>query len=362
MIDLRLPVEPLPISEPLVVRLQDANAASEHDAVLMDRSEDRREYDYRGFSVVVGAPASADLHGDVLMLLPGKQSAHRLIRAGSNHNTFLLTEQCDQLCVMCSQPPKKYHTDLFDQFLIAASLAPQNAYLGLSGGEPLLHKGRLFEFLARIVELRPDLKFHILTNGQHITEEDADFLSALGGEKVLWGVPLYSPEPELHDHLVGKPGAFRQLERSLAIFARAGAAIELRTVVMKQNNSSLPALSDYVHAKLPFIQHWALMQLENIGYGRMNWEKCFIDTSTDFGAVGIALSRALARGIEVSLFNFPLCTVPQPYRHLAPSTISDWKRKFLPECSGCPLTATCGGFFEWYSREKGFMRMGLREA
>ena len=107
MIDLRLPVEPLPISEPLVVRLQDTNAASEHDAVLMDRSEDRREYDYHGFSIVVGAHASIDLHGDVLMIMPGKQSAHRLIRAGSNQNTFLLTDQCDQLCVICSQPPKK---------------------------------------------------------------------------------------------------------------------------------------------------------------------------------------------------------------------------------------------------------------
>lgn len=214
------------------------------------------------------------------------------------------------------------------------------------------------------------LRLGALVNDTVLLEVDGDayYLTFHRGrlENIACGqnrkTPLYSPEPELHDHLVGKPGAFRQLERSLAIFARAGAAIELRTVVMKQNNSSLPALSDYVHAKLPFIQHWALMQLENIGYGRMNWEKCFIDTSTDFGAVGIALSRALARGIEVSLFNFPLCTVPQPYRHLAPSTISDWKRKFLPECSGCPLAATCGGFFEWYSREKGFIRMGLREA
>ncbi|MVA59265.1 His-Xaa-Ser system radical SAM maturase HxsC [Agrobacterium vitis] len=358
MIDLRIPVDPLPISEPLVLRLQERHAKSEHDAILIEMGDDYREYDYQGFSLTVRAPASADLEGDVLLLLPGKTSAHRLIRANSPHNTFLLTEQCDQLCMMCSQPPKKHHTDLFDQFAIAASLAPAGAYLGLSGGEPLLHKVRLFEFLSIMASTRPDLRFHVLTNGQHFNDEDRGWLSEIGHDRVLWGIPLYAPEQGLHDQIVGKHGAFERLETSFSILAKAGSAIELRTVVMAQNNSTLPALSDHVSFKLPFIRHWALMQLENIGYGRMNWDKCFIDTSADFHHLAAALSRAIARGIEVSLFNFPLCTLPENFRHLAPSTISDWKRKYLPKCDGCDLISTCGGFFEWYIPEKGFARVG----
>ncbi|MFD1745034.1 His-Xaa-Ser system radical SAM maturase HxsC [Rhizobium helianthi] len=358
MIDLRIPVDPLPISEPLVLRLRGNRAESEHDAVLIETADDYREYEYQGFSLTVRAPASADLEGDVLMLLPGKPSAHRLIRANSAHNTFLLTEQCDQLCLMCSQPPKKHHTDLFDQFAIAASLAPARAYLGLSGGEPLLHKSRLFQFLSLMASARPDLRFHVLTNGQHFEEEDVEWLSEIGHDRVLWGIPLYAPEHYLHDQIVGKQGASERLEKSFSILARAGAAIELRTVVMAQNNTMLPALSDHVYFKLPFVRHWALMQLENIGYGRMNWDKCFLDTSTDFQPLSAALNRAISRGIEVSLFNFPLCTLPERFRYLAPSTISDWKRKYLPECDGCSLMSTCGGFFEWYIPDKGFARVG----
>lgn len=358
MIELRLIVDPLPITEPMVLRLQDEQAQSEHDAILIHKEDGRREYDYNGFSLVVHAPETIDLQGDVLLLLPGRKAAHRLIRANSPHNTFVLTEQCDQLCVMCSQPPKKNHNDFFDQFVLAATLAPAGAYIGLSGGEPLLHKGRLFEFLSVVASSRPDLRFHILTNGQHFSTDDESFLTNIGSERVLWGIPLYAPERDLHDLIVGKSGAFERLQQSLAILARSGAAIELRTVVMKQNWAALPALSDYVATRLPFIRNWALMQLESIGYGRMNWDKCFQDTSLNFDTLATALNRSIARGIDVSLFNFPLCSVPENYRDLAPSTISDWKRKYLPQCSDCGLRATCGGFFEWYSHEKGFMRVG----
>lgn len=358
MIDLRLTIDPLPITEPLVLRLQDRQAISHHDAVLVAKGGAKREYDYNGFSLAIHVPETVDLQGDVLLLLPGRKSAHRLIRAASPHNTFLLTEQCDQLCVMCSQPPKKYHNDLFDQFSLAASLAPAGAYIGLSGGEPLLHKAKLFEFLSTVASARPDLRFHILTNGQHFTAEDEDRLLTIGSDRILWGIPVYASEADLHDQIVGKSGAFERLEESFTILAKCAAAVELRTVVMQQNWTALPSLSDYVATRLPFIRSWALMQLESIGYGRMNWDRCFQDTSLDFSRLAKTLNRAIAKGTDVVLFNFPLCSIPESYRHLAPSTISDWKRKYLPQCDSCAVRTTCGGFFEWYSPEKGFMRLG----
>ncbi|MHB0952505.1 MAG: His-Xaa-Ser system radical SAM maturase HxsC [Allorhizobium sp.] len=358
MIDLRLKTEPLPIVEPLIIRLQDSTAECEYDAVLIGKTEERREYDFNGFSVVIHVEKEADLQGDVLLMLPGKSVAHRLVRAKSKHNTFLVTEQCDQLCVMCSQPPKKYHSDIFDQLAIAATLAPNGAYIGISGGEPLLHKERLFQLLRRVIAKRPDLRFHILSNGQHFEPEDTSFLQEHGPDRVLWGIPLYAAEPELHDQIVGKAGAFARLQTNFAMLAETGASIELRTIVLKQNWSSLPDLADYISTRLPFISTWALMQLESIGYGRMNWNISFQDTSVDFRNLGTAANIALAHGLNVSFFNFPLCTVPFNYRQYAPSTISDWKRKYLPQCDRCEIQSTCGGFFEWYAAEKGFERVG----
>ncbi len=359
MIDLRIKVDPLPIDEPLIVRLQAAGspAQSDSDAILTEVEGDRREYELNGFSFAVYG-ANDTLDGDVLMMLPGTTTAHRLIRAGSKHNTLLVTEQCDQLCVMCSQPPKKYHTDLFEQFALAASLAPQGAMIGISGGEPLLHKDRLFRMLEDVKSRRPDVGFHILTNAQHLSTADLDMLQRLDHERILWGVPLYSATPENHDRIVGKSGAFANLERGLALLMRAGASLELRSVVMQQNWQDLPALADYVSTRLSFLTIWAIMQLERIGYARMNWRETFQDTSTEFEQIARAIDVATARGLKAALYNFPLCSVPPAYREYAPSTISDWKRKYLDFCLNCRAQKTCGGFFEWYSAPEGFASLG----
>src|SRR5690606_36627317 len=118
---------------------------------------------------------------------------------------------CDQLCVMCSQPPKKTHFDNFDHFEKASLLAPADAVLGFSGGEPTLYKDQLFALLGRVHAARPDLRFHVLTNAQHFTEEDVGFLSSAAGRSVQWGVPLYAADAALHDNIVGKDGAFDRL-------------------------------------------------------------------------------------------------------------------------------------------------------
>ncbi|SIR38645.1 His-Xaa-Ser system radical SAM maturase HxsC [Rhizobium sp. RU35A] len=360
MIDLRLKVDPPPIEEPLVVRLFDRRAGQRtaHDAILLNIDGERREYEYHGFSLTVHATPPENLDGDVLLVLPGQASAHRLIRANSNHNTLLVTEQCDQLCVMCSQPPKKYHFDLFDQFAIAASLAPPNAMIGISGGEPLLHKARLFEMLAAVSTSRPDLRFHILTNAQHFAQDDIELLAELGWDRVLWGVPLYSAKPEIHDQIVGKPGAFANLEQGLLTLMRAGASVELRTVILQQNVDDLPELAGFITTRLSFISVWAIMQLERIGYGRMNWPISFKDTSCDFAATARAIDIVTARGLNAWLYNFPLCSVPENYRRYAPSTISDWKRKYLDFCRSCTFRETCGGFFQWYDHKEGFSGLG----
>lgn len=357
MIDLRLRIDEVPIDDPCIVRLRTEAAESEYDAILIETDEVSQTFDLAGYSLRVHCDPATDLDGDVLLLVPGRQSAHRLVRARSRHNTFLVTEQCDQLCVMCSQPPKKYHADLFDQFTVAATLGPQDARITISGGEPLLHKKKLFQFLTAAAKARPDISFHILTNGQFFEPDDISLTDEVGRDRVLWGIPLYASQAELHDSIVGKSGAFGRLMQSFATLMNAGAAVELRTVVLQQNWDALPELANFVSTRLSFIDVWAVMQLENIGYGRMNWSHSFKDTSLDFDQLRQAINLAMGRGVQTLLYNFPLCSVPSQYRHLAPSTISDWKNKFLDTCSGCSLRSTCGGFFEWYNIDQGFGRL-----
>jgi len=328
------------------------------DGDLIRVSADGASYLGPQGAVEIQGATPDEIDGDVLLVLPGGRAAQRLIRANSPHNTFLVTERCDQLCLMCSQPPKQHHTDMLPFFEAAALLAPKGVTLGISGGEPLLYKTALLPLMQRVLKERTDLTFHVLTNGQHLEENDLAELGELPRDRVLWGIPLYTADAQTHDRIVGKAGAFDRLMETLPIFCRAGAAIELRTVVMGENARLLPALANFITTHLPFVSSWALMQLENIGYGRQNWDDLFFDSSVSFAPVAEALNIARGRGFDAVLYNFPRCTVPAAYRDQAPSTISDWKRRYLDECEECSQRALCGGFFEWYPEDRGFQRLG----
>lgn len=300
-----------------------------------------------------------EINGDVLFVNPKKGVADRLVRRQSQHNTFLITERCDQLCVMCSQPPKQHHVDMFPYFEAAALLAPSGAMIGISGGEPTLFKGQLFNFLRKVMSARQDLQFHILTNAQHFTSEDFIELKDLDMSRIMWGVPLYSEQASIHDDIVRKAHAHEFLLKNLALMARAGCRIELRTVLMQPNAGSIVNLAHFVVSMLPFIDVWAIMQMENIGYGRMNWNTLFFDSSNSFEELGAALDIVRSRGLEVKLYNFPLCTVPEAYRELAPATISDWKKTYIEECNGCAVKEHCGGFFEWHPKNHGYKALRM---
>lgn len=363
MIPLRLEVDMPSLVEPFITRLVKSKDYTDEfsqyglDSSLIKRSGDWEIYESSGFELKVRVPEIDCIQNDVILVLPGKETAHRLIRGTSKHNTFLITEQCDQLCIMCSQPPKKHHLDLFDSYFEACLVAPEKATIGLSGGEPLLYKEKVLNLIEAVLHERPDLRFHILTNAQNIDQLDIARLSNPVMEKIMWGVPVYSSDPEIHDKVVGKNGAFKKLEESFEIMLEAGSRIELRTVVLKSNAANLPFLADYVSRCLPFIDSWAMMQLERIGYGKLNWEKEFFDNSVDFEPIARAIDISSVRGIDVRLYNFPLCTIPEQWRPYSVSSISDWKRAYIDTCKSCSSIAKCGGFFSWYRHDSGFSRV-----
>lgn len=334
-----------------VTRLKDSGEAGERDSMLVSQSADRKVYAGPWGLFELTLIDETDVDGDVVTIDPGQGFAERLVRSRSDHNTFLVTERCDQLCVMCSQPPKKTHVDRWAEFREAALLAPQGKTIGLSGGEPTLFKQELFDLLDDVLDVRPDLAFHILTNAQHFDESDLPRLASPAYAKVTWGIPMYSADPQIHDEIVAKPGAHVRLRDSLAIMLEAGSHIELRSVVLSSNIEGLPRLAEYVAAHLGFIGQWSIMQLEAIGFAKARFFDLSIDPRRDFQFIAEAIDIAQLFGVSVTLFNFPLCSIPQNYREYAVPSISDWKRKYAEDCSGCLAREGCGGFFAWHPEQ-----------
>jgi His-Xaa-Ser system radical SAM maturase HxsC len=288
------------------------------------------------------------LMDDVILVDPDAGRIERLLRRGSEHNTLLVTERCDQLCVMCSQPPKKSHDDRFALLEQACLLAEHGSLIGISGGEPTLFKPQLLTMLDAVLSSRPDLNFHILSNGQHFSADDIGCLSEEHFRRVAWGIPLYASSSSLHDRIVAKAGAFERLLESFDYLLQSAARIELRTVLMRDNLGQLPDLARYVSINLPFVEQWSIMGLEHVGFAKSRWESLYVDVRHDFEPFEVALDQAHLRGIQAKVFNIPLCHLPAEFRHFAVASISDWKRRYAPRCDDCRVKSDCSGFFEWH--------------
>ena len=340
---LRAQAEP---GEPYVIRL--GGRGDREGAHLIRHSEGAAIFaSDRGLLEIEGVPAN-DLDGDIVLVTPSANRVERLFRSNSEHNTLLVTERCDQLCVMCSQPPKKTHVDRFALLEQACRLTNPGTLIGISGGEPTLFKSDIFSLIENVLGDRPDLRFHILSNGQHFDDGDIARLRDSLWRQVAWGIPLYAADHDLHDEIVGKRGAAEALRQGFARLIMAGARIELRTVLVRQNMDVLAALANFVSTYLQPIEQWSIMQLEHIGFAKSRWAELYCDHGTDFGRIGAAIDRAELRGIPVRLFNFPRCTVPAAYRDLVVPSISDWKRRYAAGCEPCTQKAECSGFFAWH--------------
>lgn len=351
MIPLALPAM-AEAARPFVTRVRARReSGGSSDSFLVDETSEGATFAGPHGLIAIDGLSAHDLDGDVVFIQPqgdGSARAERVLRARSRHNTLLVTERCDQLCVMCSQPPKKTHHDRFGLFEQACLLAEPGTLIGVSGGEPTLYKDALFGMLERVLSVRPDLEFHVLSNAQHFETDDVPRLRDPVYRRVSWGIPLYAAEPHLHDEIVGKAGAFSRLEESFAHLLHAGARIELRTVLLTSNLDTLPALARRVATRLRFVEVWSIMQLEKIGFAKNRWAQLHVDHAAHFGPIAAALDSAALHGVAAQLFNFPLCTLPPPYRRLAVASISDWKRKYTSACASCSEQANCCGFFEWH--------------
>lgn len=296
--------------------------------------------------------------GDVIALTPGNSLVRVLYRRGSDSNLLFMTDRCNSLCLMCSQPPKDIddHWHIEENLRLIDLMDPDEENLGISGGEPTLYRDGLLEILAKCKAVLPQKSIHVLSNGRLFKDPTwIQALSALAHPQLSWGIPLYADNATDHDHVVQAPGAFSETLQGLYNLARARQIIEIRVVLSRLTTPRLPELAHYLFRNLPFVRHVALMGIESTGLARKHHEALWIDPLDYQTALSEAVWFLFNRGMSVSIYNLPLCLIPVHLSRFARQSISDWKNLFIDTCQQCAAIESCSGFFKshtdrWQSR------------
>lgn len=286
--------------------------------------------------------------GDIIHVPTGGRRITVLWKNSARHNSLLLTEQCDNYCLMCSQPPKERNDSwLFDRARKVISLLPEDAQsLSLTGGEPTLHADRLIGMLEHCRQVAPGLSIHLLSNGRRFADlAFARRYAVVGLADIMVGIPVYAPEPGLHDFIVQASGAFDETVHGILNLASLGQAVELRVVVQRHTVPVLAGLATYIARNLPFVAQVALMGLEMTGLARPNSALVWVDPVDYQHELAEAVDILATAGVATRIYNHQLCVLDRRLWPYAVRSISDWKNDYLDICHSCSVQDSCGGVF-----------------
>ncbi|RUR08559.1 His-Xaa-Ser system radical SAM maturase HxsC [Legionella septentrionalis] len=285
---------------------------------------------------------------DVLVINPDKISMKVLYRKNSPSNSILVTENCNNFCLMCSQPPRNIN----DRYLVKEILSmiplisPETNEMGITGGEPTLLGNDLIDIFKRFKSYLPNTALHVLTNGRNFI--DTSFvknIAAVEHPDLMFGIPLYSDIPSIHDYVVQANNAYNETLKGIINLKSLNQKVEIRVVLHKQTYKRLPQLAEFITRNLLFIDHVALMGLEMMGFTKANLNSLWIDP-IDYQPELIEAVNTFSRfGMNVSIYNHQLCLLDKQLWRFAKKSISDWKNEYMPECNSCSIKAECGGFF-----------------
>lgn len=287
--------------------------------------------------------------GYVVAIDPATGFTRVVYRPDTRFNTIFATDDCNSNCLMCSQPPKKVDEEsIVEEHLRQIDLIPNiPERFGITGGEPTLLGDGLIKILTRLKERFPETYLTMLTNGRMYAYEDlVQKIATVDNSNFVTAIPLYASTAAIHDYVVQAKGAFDQTIQGLYNAARHGLRIEIRVVLHKQTVPGLLDLMDYIYRNLPFVDHVALMGLENMGYVKKNWDLLWIDPMDYADNLEKAVKFMWYRKIHVSIYNLPLCVVPKSIWSFARQSISDYKNIYLEECNQCKVQEHCSGLFQ----------------
>ena len=354
-----------------VIRLRSIESAAERhlaDFAIARTSDDiRRAIEAEWLSILVVSNGSIDLpstftgrfvaastkydyfaDGDVIGFDHASGKFRTLYRRNSAHNSFLVTERCNNYCLMCSQPPKKVDDRwILNEIRESLPLIDRvTRALTFTGGETLSDWEDFIDVLKECRDRLPATAVQVLTNGRAFANSRiVDAWKDIGHPKLMAAIPVYASVDYVHDHVVQAKGAFDETILGILKLKDRGQRVEIRVVLHALTAPIIENTGRWIARNLPFVDHVALMGLENTGFAIANDAMLWMDP-VDYGdGLARAVDHLRAAGVNVSVYNLPKCVLPKSVWPHALQSISDWKNGFVEECDRCDEKNTCSGFF-----------------
>lgn len=286
--------------------------------------------------------------GDILGLQRASRRFRTLYRRSSTHNSFLVTERCNHYCLMCSQPPRDVDDFwIIDEIKAALPLVdPRTKSFAFTGGEPLLEWRSFIKVLEQCRNLLPDTIIHVLTNGRAFAAtEVVEAWVNVKHPRLTAAIPIYSAVDHIHDYVVQAKGAYHETLLGILKLKDRGQRVELRVVLHAITAPRIVETCRWIARNLPFVDHVALMGLENTGFTLANMDILWIDPIDYQEKLAQAVDCLALAGVNVSVYNLPRCVLPKTIWPYSVQSISDWKNGFVKGCDDCIERSRCSGFF-----------------
>lgn len=275
----------------------------------------------------------------------------RIYENRSRSLDLMLTIHCNSNCIMCpiSEGARRTNENgYYDWLLELIDVLPENIeHVCITGGEPTLIGEKLFILIDKLTKKLANAEYQFLTNGRscanlELCKKVINHMPLY----TLYGVPLHAHNYILHDKIAQVDGAFNQTVQGIKNLVQNGAHVEVRVVVSKMNATILESLAVFIAQNLQGISCVTFMGIETMGNAIKNYEKIWIDYDVATSFIEKAIDILMGNGIDVMIYNYPLCLISKKYWLLSRRSITEYKVRYYEKCNLCSVKEVCSGIFK----------------
>lgn len=287
--------------------------------------------------------------GDIVEISE-KGLINQTFNAYDSDATIFMTGNCNSNCIMC--PSSEYErkmeygdrTGILKEYISMLPADLRNYVV--TGGEPTMNPDLFLDIMSLLADRFPRAEGLLLTNGRSLSV--LSFLEEMLKHcppYLTVAIPLHGSTAEIHDSITRVDGSFGQTRQGIKHLFNRKISVEIRIVVTKINQKDIINLCKMIADEYPETFRVNFISLEVRGNCYIHRDKVYIEPKESFLASKDGIKILIKNGIDVGLYNYPLCCVDSGYQFLCKKSISHEKVRFSSECDFCKIRDYCGGIF-----------------